>query len=135
MQCGALPPVAVLVEASGQRSNAGTQGDHRHRLQRIDSLLLGEDFAHPGLQMPRGFLKQRQVIEDIGSQQCGQLASWAPAAEYLHHSAQDAVSQDKRRGVGGQWCPGGRWLGCHRPGGGQDVYQTAQHWTLRSLWM
>jgi hypothetical protein len=57
------------------------------------------------------------------------------AAEYLHHCAQDALSQKQPGGVGGQWCPDGQWLGRHRLGGGQDIYQTAQHWTLRSLWM
>ena len=135
MQGSALPPVAVLVEASGQRPNAGAQCDHRDRLQRVDSMLLGAHFSHPRLKMPRCFLKQRQVIEDIGAQQRGQLVGRAPATEYLHHSAQDALSQDGRGGVGGQWRPNGRWLGRHQLGGGQDIYQTAQHWTLRSLWL
>ena len=98
-------------------------------------MLLGEHLAHPWLQMPSSLLKQHQVIEDIGSQQCGQLVSGAPAAECLHHSAQDAVSQDGCGGVGGQWCPAGRWFSSHRLGGGQDIYQTAQHWALRSLWI
>lgn len=102
LQDGALPPIAVLLEASGQRPDACGQRDHRDRLHRISGMLLGKHLAHPWLQVTGGVLQRGQVIERVGTQDCGQLASGPPAAESFHHSAQDSLSQDGRCGVGGR---------------------------------
>ena len=97
-----MPPLAVPFEASGQGPDARAQGDHRHRLQRIDGMLLSEHLAHPGLQMTNCTLQRSQVSKHLGTHHCGQLASGPPAAEYLHGSAQYSLSQGRGGGVGGR---------------------------------